>query len=155
TPAQVFKETLAVLFNAPGGGLLYVENLKGAAGEIALRIGDNEPFGLINVGDDSKLVKLCEEIGLQTADPESFGSLVQEISRPASSVNLLISSKKFTEGWNSWRVSTMGLMNVGQTEGSQIIQLFGRGVRLKGHALSLKRSSKAQLPDEIMRPKHM
>ncbi len=24
-------------------------------------------------------------------------------------------------------------MNVGQTEGSQIIQLFGRGVRLKGY----------------------
>lgn len=155
TPAQVFEETLAMLFNAPGGGLLYVENVKGAAGEIALRIGDNEPFGVINVGDDAKLVKLCEENGLQTADREFFGSLFHEINRPASSVNLLIGSKKFTEGWNSWRVSTMGLMNVGQTEGSQIIQLFGRGVRLKGHALSLKRSSKAQLPDEITRPKHI
>jgi hypothetical protein len=29
-------------------------------------------------------------------------------------VNLLIGSKKFTEGWSSWRVSTMGLMNVGK-----------------------------------------
>jgi hypothetical protein len=38
----------------------------------------------------------------------------------------------------------MGLMNVGQTEGSQIIQLFGRGVRLKGYGSSLKRSGKAQ-----------
>jgi hypothetical protein len=43
-------------------GLLYVENLKGAQGEIALKIGaDNEPFGVINVGDDAKLVKLCAE----------------------------------------------------------------------------------------------
>ncbi len=33
----------------------------------------------------------------------------------------------------------MGLMNVGATEGAQIIQLFGRGVRLKGFDFSLKR----------------
>ena len=78
---------------------------------------------------------------------EFSGSLFHEINKPHSTVNLLIGSKKFTEGWNSWRVSTMGLMNVGQTEGSQIIQLFGRGVRLKGYGMSLKRSGKAQLPD--------
>ncbi|MGR3318297.1 MAG: hypothetical protein ACUZ8O_07415 [Candidatus Anammoxibacter sp.] len=36
----------------------------------------------------------------------------------------------------------MGLMNVGKSEGSEIIQLFGRGVRLKGYDMSLKRSSR-------------
>ena len=152
---QVFDETLSTLFNAPGGGSLYVENLKGATGEIALHVGDNEPFGVINVGDDAKLVKLCEDKGLQSVEREFSGSLFHEINKPDSTVNLLIGSKKFTEGWNSWRVSTMGLMNVGQTEGSQIIQLFGRGVRLKGFDLSLKRSSKEQLPDDIERPKHI
>jgi len=34
----------------------------------------------------------------------------------------------------------MGLMNIGKKEGSQIIQLFGRGVRLKGIDFCLKRS---------------
>jgi Type III restriction enzyme, res subunit len=155
TPTQVFEETLATLFNAIGGGLLYVENLKGATGEIALRIGDNEPFGVINVGDDAKLVKLCEENAIETGEREFAGSLFHEINKPHSTVNVLIGSKKFTEGWNSWRVSTMGLMNVGQTEGSQIIQLFGRGVRLKGYEVSLKRSGKTQLPDDMTRPKHI
>src|SRR5690606_15028041 len=43
SPTQIFDETLSTLFNAPGGGQLYVENLKGATGEIALRLGaDNE-----------------------------------------------------------------------------------------------------------------
>jgi len=153
--SQVFEETLATLFNAVGGGLLYVENLKGATGEIALRVGDNEPFGVINVGDDAKLVQLCEGKGFQTGDREFRGSLFHEINKPHSTVNVLIGSKKFTEGWNSWRVSTMGLMNVGQTEGSQIIQLFGRGVRLKGYSKSLKRSGKTQLPDDVSRPKHI
>ena len=151
--AQVFEETLAILFNAAGGGALHVENLRGATGEIALRVGGNEPFGVINVGDNAKLVKLCEDNGIATKDSEFAGSLFHAINTPQSTVNLLIGSKKFTEGWNSWRVSTMGLMNVGRTEGSQIIQLFGRGVRLKGYGLSLKRSGKAELPDDMTRPK--
>jgi hypothetical protein len=152
---QIFDETLDILFNAAGGGALHVENLKGANGEIGLRVGDNDPFGVINVGDDAKLVQLCEKEGIPTDDREFAGSLFHGINTPQSTVNLLIGSKKFTEGWNSWRVSTMGLMNVGQTEGSQIIQLFGRGVRLKGYGSSLKRSVKAQLPDEMVRPKHI
>ena len=155
-PEQVFNETLATLFNAPGGGQLYVENLKGATGEVALRLGaENEAFGVINVGDDAELVKLCEERGLATGEREFSGSLFHEINKPHSTVHLLIGSKKFTEGWSSWRVSTMGLMNVGKREGAQIIQLFGRGVRLKGYDLSLKRSGKTQLPEGVERPKHI
>lgn len=155
TPAQVFDETLSALFNAPGGGSLHVENLKGATGEVALRVGDNEPFGVINVGDDAKLVKLCEQHGLLVAEREFSGSLFHELNQPHSTVNVLIGSKKFTEGWSSWRVSTMGLMNVGRGEGAQIIQLFGRGVRLKGCGMSLKRSAKAALPEGLERPKHI
>ena len=156
SPAQVFDETLTTLFNAPGGGQLYVENLKGVTGEVALRLGaDNEAFGVINVGNDAKLVKLCGEHGLATGAREFSGSLFHEINQPHSTVNLLIGSKKFTEGWSSWRVSTMGLMNVGRGEGAQIIQLFGRGVRLKGYNRSLKRSGKTQLPEGVVRPKHI
>lgn len=154
--AQLFDEIQTSLFNAAGGGALHVENLKGVPGEIALRAGDNEPFGLINVGDDSKLCTLCEnEDGLLVGDRDFKGSLFQSINAPDSSVNMLIGSKKFTEGWSSWRVSTMGLMNVGKSEGSQIIQLFGRGVRLKGYDRSLKRSARVNLPEDVVRPAHL
>ena len=156
TPTQIFDETLKTLFNASGGGQLYVENLKGVTGEVALRLGaENEAFGVINVGDDAKLVKLCEENGLATGEREFSGSLFHEINDTHSTVHILIGSKKFTEGWSSWRVSTMGLMNVGKGEGAQIIQLFGRGVRLKGYDMSLKRSGKTQLPEGVERPKHI
>ena len=156
SPEQIFDETLAMVFNAPGGGQLYVENLKGATGEVALRLSaENEAFGVINVGDDAKLVNLCKEKGLAIGEREFSGSLFQEINRPHSTVHLLIGSKKFTEGWSSWRVSTMGLMNVGKGEGAQIIQLFGRGVRLKGYDLSLKRSGRTKLPEGVEWPKHI
>jgi ferredoxin len=66
-------------------------------------------------------------------------SLFSTINNSNSNINILIGSKKFIEGWNSWRVSNMGLINMGKKEGPQIIQLFGRGVRLKGKDFSLKR----------------
>ena len=156
SPTQVFEDTLRTVFNAPGGGQLYVENLKGVTGEIALRLGaDNEAFGVVNVGDDAGLMKRCKEHGLKTGEREFSGSLFHQINQSHSTINLLIGSKKFTEGWNSWRVSTMGLMNVGRGEGAQIIQLFGRGVRLKGYNRSLKRSGRSQLPGNVKRPKHI
>jgi len=110
--AQVFDETLATLFNAAGGGSLYVENLKGATGEVALRVEDNEPFGVINVGDDKKLCDLCDARDtngqakfpeLTVSEREFSGSLFHEINKPDSTVNLLIGSKKFTE-----RAGTVG-----------------------------------------------
>jgi hypothetical protein len=156
SPDQIFAEIQAILFNAPGGGSLHVENLRGVTGEIALRVGANEPFGVINVGDDTKLCRLCEkEPHLVVGDRDFETSLFKGINGPRSSVHLLIGSKKFTEGWNSWRVSTMGLMNVGRTEGAQIIQLFGRGVRLKGYGRRLKRSNRVRIPEEVARPPHL
>ena len=141
-PGAVFADILKNVFNAATIAALHVDHLKGSDGEIALRIGENEPFGVINVGDAPKLCDLCEQHPemLKVAERPFSASLFAGLNDMDSRINLLIGSKKFTEGWSSWRVSTMGLMNVGQTEGAQIIQLFGRGVRLKGYNFGLKRS---------------
>jgi hypothetical protein len=140
---EVFDDLLRTVFNAPAQAGLHVVDLKGVEGEIALQAGDNDAFGVINVGDTATLRKLCEAHDELVVEERQLGSsLFDVISETESRVNLLIGSKKFTEGWNSWRVSTMGLMNVGRSEGSEIIQLFGRGVRLKGYDFSLKRSGR-------------
>lgn len=141
TPEDAYRGILELLFNAPFPAAVHVELLKGSDGELLLRVGDNEPFGVINVGDAPKLLDLCSSSGLVTAERQFGASVFARLNDKDSKVNVLIGSRKFTEGWNSWRVSTMGLMNIGRSEGSQIIQLFGRGVRLKGHEMSLKRSS--------------
>ena len=140
---QVYASLLSKIFNSQvTGANLHMDNLKGQSGEIGLRVGNADYFGVINVGDDSELMKICADNGLHT-DEKSFAdkSLFRTINQKDSKINVLIGSKKFSEGWSSWRVSTMGLLNVGQGEGSQIIQLFGRGVRLKGYKHCLKRSN--------------
>lgn len=149
----IYSDILKRIFNAPVTGALHVEQLKGATGEVALRVGSAEPFGVINVGDAAKLSKKCEEAGFDVSQKEFSGSLFSQINQADSSIQVLIGSKKFSEGWSSWRVSTMGLMHVGKGEGSQIIQLFGRGVRLKGYDFGLKRSSRVD--EAIEKPKHI
>ena len=132
------------IFHAATPGHLRFCPLKQAKGEIALKVGDgNEPFGLVFVGDTKKLRELAARYveGLKIDEDVVQRPLFADVHHPTSPVNLLIGAKKFMEGWSSWRVSGMGLLNVGRSEGAQIIQLFGRGIRLKGKNLSLKRSS--------------
>jgi len=154
SPDEIFSGLLDKIFNAPAGGSVHIEQIKNAEGEISLSLGEgNEPFGLINVGDAAGLTnKLSEEREFVVMESTFRDSLFHKLSEKNSPINLLIGSKKFMEGWNSWRVSTMGLMNVGRSEGSQVIQLFGRGVRLKGYNWTLKRSNKTETPP---RPKHI
>ncbi len=141
--AQTYHKIIERLFhsNVPNANL-YIDKQKGGDGEIGLRVGNAPYFGVINVGDSDTLIKLCESNDLD-CETREFGnnSLFSHINDDDSSINILIGSKKFSEGWSSWRVSAMGLMNVGRSEGSEIIQLFGRGVRLKGYKYSLKRST--------------
>ena len=150
TAGQVYQDVLKEIFNSDvAGAALHLDNLKGQDGEIGLRIGNADHFGVINVGDDKGLIKICEANNLLVDEKDFSSSLFHEINNKNSKVNILIGSKKFSEGWSSWRVSTMGLMNIGRGEGSEIIQLFGRGVRLKGYKFSLKRSTAL---DSSLRP---
>jgi hypothetical protein len=147
---DVYTDILKTLFNADARQRLKVVNLRSSKGELALRVGDAEPFGLINIGDDAGFFKEAEKpenLALFETELDDFGgSIFGTLNNKDSALHVLIGSRKFTEGWSSWRVSTMGLLNMGKGEGSQIIQLFGRGVRLKGKEYSLKRSTPSQRP---------
>ena len=153
---RVFTDICGRLFQSKAGGELKLRRVKGDDTEIILRVGQSDrDFGLINVGDAAGLAKVIAEAELKNLsieDSNFSAPLFASVSASTSPINLLIGSKKFVEGWDCWRVSTLGLMNVGKSEGAQIIQLFGRGVRLKGYDWSLQRSNHAPLTD---RPPYM
>lgn len=153
---KLYQDLLKKVFHLEAPAPLKLTNLTSAEGEIGLRAGNSDTFfGVINIGEDSNFLSYIEEelTELIVEEPNAFeDSLFQKINTQHSDVNVLIGSKKFIEGWSSWRVSCMGLMNIGKSEGPQIIQLFGRGVRLLGKDRSLKRSSEMK---NIQRPKHI
>lgn len=156
SPDQIYEGINREVFhNHNPGSNLYLDNLKGATGELGLRVGDTDKyFGVVNVGDEKTLYGLAVKNGVKGTEKDFSESLFAQINqpKPKQEINLLIGSKKFSEGWSSWRVSSMGLMNIGKSEGSQIIQLFGRGVRLQGFEFSLKRSLGL---DEYQRPENL
>ena len=157
-PADIFSDILRIVFNADGSAdepRLRMENIRQVAGEIGLKVGEyGNYFGVINIGDTSGLMKNCEQKGIIVSNEEFVSeSLFRNINTANSNIKMLIGSRKFTEGWNSWRVSTMGLINFAKGEGSQAIQLFGRGVRLKGYDGCLKRSRK--LDSSVIPPTHI
>lgn len=147
---ELYADILLRVFNASARQRLKLVNIKSSKGELALRVGDAEPFGLINIGDDTGFFGMAEDVEAFDSERDDFGgALFGTLNHKDSKLNVLIGSRKFTEGWSSWRVSTMGLLNMGQGEGSQIIQLFGRGVRLKGKGLSLKRTLPQDRPKGV------
>lgn len=142
-PTALYRRICGDLFHGQGG--LEVVEI-GRSGEIGLRVSaashkELAYFAIINIGDVTDFKKHLEKsLRIATKKDVFNESLFDQVGHTDSPINMLIGAKKFIEGWSSWRVSSMGLLRVGKGEGSQVIQLFGRGVRLKGKGLSLKRS---------------
>ncbi|NIM06338.1 MAG: DEAD/DEAH box helicase family protein [Armatimonadetes bacterium] len=152
---SLYAEIVRSVFNADGSAGLHMAAIRGSQGELGLKASPTgDYFGVIYIGDTAAFRKLVEadDSGIILDPDDAFtSSLFGSVNLPRSSIKVLVGAKKFIEGWSSWRVSNMGLLNIGRGEGSEIIQLFGRGVRLRGKDFSLKRSS----PLDSDRPDHL
>lgn len=138
------RKKLERVFNGSIEGRLNLIRSPGVLDEIWLTWGDGEPWGIINVGNGDKFFNDCKNhpelldskgrplIDLRKAPIIAEHHHFSAIDEPSSPINILIGSRKFAEGWNCFRVSVIGLVNLGSTKGNKIIQIFGRGVRLKG-----------------------
>ena len=142
--AELYKDILNKVLHSTTSGGLHLCDIRGSDGELGLKAsGAQNYFGLIYVGDTAAFKRLVEtdDTGIAIEEDAFSRSLFNGINGSETTIDVLIGAKKFIEGWNSWRVSNMGLLNIGRSEGSEIIQLFGRGVRLRGRDLTLKRSA--------------
>lgn len=128
-------------------------SLFGGAGALALRVVSRDELGIrlpgaqadrwcgtAYVGDARKLADKLKARGctVETEDAVT-GSLFQRLDTMPQ-LRFLIGSRMFIEGWSSFRVCTLGLLRIGSGAGTQVVQLFGRGVRLAGAGGRLQRS---------------
>ncbi len=148
-------EVCKTIFYAEQQTQITLANVRGAAGkdasgrvssEIVMHCGNSKnPFGLIKVGDPKAVIASLKSIDgyadmLHFGDSDFTTAQFASVKESSSPLNMMLGAKMFIEGWDCWRVSLIGLMNMGTEEGTQVIQLFGRGVRLKGKDWSLKRA---------------
>ncbi|MFZ4538135.1 DEAD/DEAH box helicase family protein [Propionivibrio sp.] len=156
-PAEVRQATLAWDVNALAERMLadcfgwqqgdkpVLRLLKAATGELGLGLlrGDTSHYyGVVNVGDAAGLKKALESAGLAVEDDALSASLFAALDAPGSGLNVLIGSRRFAEGWDNFRASSLTLLRLGQGEGSLIIQMFGRVVRFAGVGGNGKRLDK-------------
>ena len=97
-------------------------------------------FGTAYVGDAPKLAEALRTAGVTVEDADQVTASLFARLDDLPDVKFLVGSRKFIEGWSSFRVSTLGLLQIGRNAGTQVIQLFGRGVRLAGVGGRLKRA---------------
>lgn len=102
--------------------------------ELLLSYGEGEKWGIINVGDGLRFYNSIENprIEKRTEAITNPRLRFENLDDEASPINVLLGSRKFAEGWNSYRLSVIDLINLGSSRGNLIIQIFGRGVRLRG-----------------------
>ena len=126
------------LFNEEYTGKLTLTRNPETDDEILLSYGNGGYWGIVNVGNGAKFINDLEnenviknprdKVIVSNIERYSF----KNIDSQNSPINILIGSRKFAEGWNCFRVSVIGLINLGSSKGNKIIQIFGRGVRIKG-----------------------
>lgn len=147
------KSKYKFLFNDEYIGKLTLTKNPETDDEILLSYGNGDYWGIVNVGNGAKFINDLDhkdvvknprdKVVVSNIERYSF----KEIDSKNSPINVLIGSRKFAEGWNCFRVSVIGLINLGSSKGNKIIQIFGRGVRIKGLKNDGKRKFKEHNED--------
>jgi len=135
TATEIQARILNDVFGWQDGDAPLFRVLKTSPGEmgLGLRRGDSvHYYGVVNVGDVQGLKDGLEIASLEVEDDAFTSSLFANLEMTNSGVNLLIGSRRFAEGWDNYRASSLTLLRLGQNEGSLIIQMFGRVVRFAG-----------------------
>ena len=130
-PVDVWREVYN--FESSRGSDVEVLVRPGNRKEIAFKMkASASPFALIKIGDISGWLgeKLVGLDAIETLDDESF---FDGLNEPSSSINILMGSRTFYEGWDSNRPNVINFVNIGTGNDAKkfIMQSVGRGVRVQ------------------------
>jgi hypothetical protein len=138
-PADIWRD----VYNSESGKAGEIEVLvrPGNIREIAFKLKTSaRPFALIKIGDITTWLKesLTGFDAIETLDDESFFA---QLNQPDSSINILMGSRSFYEGWDSNRPNVINFVNIGTGDDARkfIIQSVGRGVRVQSWGGARKR----------------
>ncbi len=126
-------DLLTAVFNSNAYGEIEINTRPSNRQELALKLKPaDSPFALIKIGDITNWLKqeLTEfQINEEFEDETYF----ERLNADDSTINLLMGSRSFYEGWDSPRPNVITFINIGTgTEARKfILQSTGRGVRIE------------------------
>ncbi len=123
------------IFNSASPGKIEVIKIPGNNNELIFRLksstsGSLAPFAIIKIGD--VLPWLKKLVNYEITSSISDESYFKSINNDNSSVNILMGSRSFYEGWDTNRPNVMLFINIGIGDAKKYVtQSIGRGVRIQ------------------------
>lgn len=129
------EDILKQVFNATAFGKIEYTRIANNSREVAFRLKTadaGQHFCLLVASDATKWSDNVLENYEYTETPLTK-SYFRTINSQDSSINILLGSRIFTEGWDSNRPNVVNFINIGVDEGAQkfVLQAIGRGVRIQ------------------------
>jgi len=126
------EDIVKYVFNSSSFGSIEVIKTPQNREELIFKLKTSEqPFALIKIGDISNWLK--EKLSnYEINESHKNESYFKTISQDDNSVNILMGSRAFYEGWDSNRPNVMLFINIGKGDAKKyVIQSIGRGVRIE------------------------
>lgn len=127
-----FKDIKELVFNTSGSGSIEVIECE-AKDELAFQLStaNGKPFALLKASEVTNWNNNILE-GFVTSKEVVRKSFFDELNSPTSSINILLGSRIFSEGWDSNRPNIVNFINIGVSEAQKfVLQAIGRGVRIE------------------------
>lgn len=129
------EDILKHVFNASAYGKIEYTRILNNNREVAFRVKTadaGQHFCLLVASDATRWSENVLENYEYTETPLTK-SYFKTINSQESSINILLGSRIFTEGWDSNRPNVVNFINIGVDEGAQkfVLQAIGRGVRIQ------------------------
>ncbi|MDW7973260.1 MAG: DEAD/DEAH box helicase family protein [Thermodesulfovibrio sp.] len=138
------RDVLKATFNTDRFGNIEVIVLSENKNELVFKhVGSDLPFALLKIGDITTWIK--EKLdGYSIVEKFENESIFKNLNEPEnSSINILLGSRAFYEGWDSNRPNIILYINIGKgKEGRKfVLQSMGRGIRIEPSKGERKRLS--------------
>jgi len=127
------EDLLQAVFNTSAPGQIEILFRPSDRKEVAFKMKtSDEAFALIRIGDISNW-RAHELSGYEVNHRFSDEGFFDQLNQPDSSINLLLGSRSFYEGWDSNRPNVIMYINIGTDKEAKkfILQSVGRGERIE------------------------
>jgi len=127
-----YNHILKYIYNSETNGKIEVIKIPKNDEELVLKLKTSDkPFALIKIGNIGKWVK--EKLkNYEINESYDNQSYFHRLNKDDSSINILLGSRSFYEGWDSNRPNVMMFINIGMGDSRKyVLQSIGRGERIE------------------------